>query len=214
MSQVGRAETYDFSFFVADDDAGDDFAQANRLLAGRCDNGQNFCAGEKVLNEGDLDFHTVFAVVCVAVANGGFAFEDSIGKLFVNGDFAQRREPGALVVNGRGLADIAVSRAENDEGVDFRVLLSDGGKDIRGGSAAESPAGVRNDAGDYRFGKGHIQGRLIEAFVYLVNALVVLAGVELACHNWFSLLHTAYLSVAFATPSRYDYTIIPNGNIL
>jgi hypothetical protein len=146
--------------------------------------------------------------VGIAVAYSGLAFDYGAGKLLVDGDFSQGGEPGAFVINSRGLAHVAMSCAKNDKGVDFRVLLPDCGKDNRGGRTAECPAGVRDDACDYCFRQRHIQGCFFEALVYLIDALVVLGGVELAGHNGFSILHIVHLSVAFATPGRYDYTII------
>jgi len=82
--------------------------------------------------------------------------------------------------------------AEDDKSIDLWVLLFDCGKDNRRRCAAESPAGVRNNACDYRFGQFR-QARgyacFIEALLYFVNALVILAGVKLAGHYGSSLMH-------------------------
>jgi hypothetical protein len=109
---------------------------------------------------------------------------------------------------------MSVYRAEYDEGIDLWVPLFNCGKDNRRRYPAESPARVRNNACDYYFGKRHIQRRFFETLLYLVNALVILAGVKLAGHYGASLFHIAYPSVAFLAPSRYDYTIIRDVNIL
>ena len=159
----------------------------------------------------------MFAVVGVAVAYRGLAFNHCAGEFFINCNFTKRREPGAFIVNGGGLADVAVRCAEDDKSIDLWVLLFDCGKDNRRRCAAERPAGVRDETRDYYIGQFRQAGScacFIEALLYFVNALVTLAGVKLAGHYGSSLLHIAHPSVAFTAPSRYDYTIIRDVNIL
>jgi hypothetical protein len=110
-----------------------------------------------------------------------------------------------------------VCRTEDDKSIDYWVLLFDCGKDNRRRCAAERPAGVRDNACDDCVGQFRQAGSyacFIEALLYFVNALVILAGVKLAGHYGSSLLHIAYPSVAFMASSRYNYTIIQDVNIL
>jgi phosphoribosylaminoimidazole carboxylase PurE protein len=165
---------------------------------------------KETLNERDLDFHTVLGIVRLTVADGGLTFENGSSKFLIDGNFSQWCKPSSLVVNRRRLANVAVGGAEYDKRVNFRVALFNCLEDQGGGNPAERPAGVRNNTCYDSFRQRLYNGRFIETLVYFVEALVLPARIELACHNGLSFLHNTPTDIdkrlAFTVARRYDYT--------
>lgn len=214
MRQVGRADADDFAFVVAGDNAADYFARLYRLHTGRRKNGQDSRTREKVLNKRHLNFHTVLSGVGGRIAYRRAAFDNGGGKLGVDGHVAQRCCPGAPVIKHRHRAIVAVGGAEDYKGIHLLVPLFDGGKHHRRDSAAEGPAGVRDDAGCYRLGQLLSYRRRVETFFYFIDTGILPAGVELPGHYRFSRFHLRHLLLAFAAHSRYYWRLVPNANIV
>jgi len=193
MCQVSRAEEDYFLAFESGGYLANLLTQRNRLLAGRHKDRKYLRPCEHVLYEGNLHLDAVLGAVRHGAADRRPGCQDGLGQFLVHNNLADRRYPRSRRANRRGLPEVRVGRAEDDKRIDLLVLLLYSCEDHRRKRPAERPAGVRNDASRYRFRQRLVRRDFIEEFVYLLDARVMLAGVELTGHDRLSGLHFGHL---------------------